>query len=561
VTASYSRAAGETVAGSPYHITATLHAAAGVLANYIITNTGADFTINARPATWTTNPSSKTYGDIDPNPLSTGSGSNFVAADNVTASYSRVSGETVLGSPYHITATLSPAAVLDNYNITNTGADFTINKKDASVTPNAASKTYGDADPMFTGTLLGFLAADGVTATYSRPAGETVAGSPYKISATLAPAGVLGNYNISYATADFTIYKRDAIWTTNPNSKTYGNADPSPLTTGSGSNFVAADGVSATYSRAAGETVLGGPYHITATLGPSAVLANYNITNTGADFVINPRPATVKADNKAKTYGDDNPSLTAAVTGTVGTDTLNYTLTTTAVKFSNVGNYTITVTLGSNPNYSIIPTNGTLTINKANQTITWANPATITVGTPLSGTQLNATVVGVTGGSAPGALTYTPPAGTVLGVGANQALRVDAAATINYNTASKTVSINVNYTFVGFFQPIDNLPTLNSAKAGQTIPIKWQLKDASGNLISDLGSLAQNGLTSGSVACGSAPVDVVEELSAPGSTVFRFDGTQFIYNWQTTKSWAGTCRTLQVRLSDGTSYYAQFTFK
>jgi len=101
----------------------------------------------------------------------------------------------------------------------------------------------------------------------------------------------------------------------------------------------------------------------------------------------------------------------------------------------------------------------------------------------------------------------------------------------------------------------------NSVKAGQTIPIKWQLKDASGNLISDLGSLAQNGLTSGSVACGSAPVDVVEELSAPGSTVFRFDGTQFIYNWQTTKSWAGGCRTLQVRLSDGTSHYAQFTFK
>ena len=146
-------------------------------------------------------------------------------------------------------------------------------------------------------------------------------------------------------------------------------------------------------------------------------------------------------------------------------------------------------------------------------------------------------------------------------VGANQALRVDAAATINYNTATKTVYINVNYTFVGFLQPIDNLPTLNSAKAGQTIPIKWQLKDASGNLISDLGSLAQNGLTSGGVQCGSAPVDVVEELSAPGSTVFRFDGTQFIYNWQTTKSWAGSCRTLQVRLSDGTSYYAQFTFK
>src|SRR5204863_4831475 len=89
-------------------------------------------------------------------------------------------------------------------------ANFAIDKKDASVTPNATSKTYGSADPVFTGTLVGFVAADNVTATYTRTAGEIVAGSPYKISATLAPAGVLGNYNITYNTADFTIEKKDA---------------------------------------------------------------------------------------------------------------------------------------------------------------------------------------------------------------------------------------------------------------------------------------------------------------------------------------------------------------
>jgi hypothetical protein len=88
--------------------------------------------INKRLATWTTNANSKTYGDADPVPLTTGSGSNFV--DNVSASYSRASGESVAGSPYHITATLSAAAgVLDNYTITNAGADFTINKATTSV--------------------------------------------------------------------------------------------------------------------------------------------------------------------------------------------------------------------------------------------------------------------------------------------------------------------------------------------------------------------------------------------------------------------------------------------
>ena len=208
VTATYSRVAGETVAGSPYHITAALSATvAGALDNYNITTPGADFTINKRDATWTTNPNSKIYGDADPSPLTTGNGTNFVAADGVTATYSRVAGETVAGSPYHITAALSAtvAGALYNYNITNPGADFTILRKAASVTPDAKSKFYGEADPTLTGTLDGFLAGDNVTATYSRTAGETVAGSPYTISAVLSPTGVLSNYDITYNTAKFTI--------------------------------------------------------------------------------------------------------------------------------------------------------------------------------------------------------------------------------------------------------------------------------------------------------------------------------------------------------------------
>jgi hypothetical protein len=54
---------------------------AGALDNYVVTNDGAEFTINKRLATWTTNANSKTYGDPDPAPLTTGGGSNFVAAD------------------------------------------------------------------------------------------------------------------------------------------------------------------------------------------------------------------------------------------------------------------------------------------------------------------------------------------------------------------------------------------------------------------------------------------------------------------------------------------------
>ena len=119
----------------------------------------------------------------------------------------------------------------------------------------------------------------------------------------------------------------------------------------------------------------------------------------------------------------------------------------------------------------------------------------------------------------------------------------------NFITSSDTEMHGVQYTFVGFLQPIDNLP-MNSSKAGQTIPVKWQLKDSDGNLISDLIHLLRMGCRRIQITCSAARLMTSSKSwLSPGSTVFRFDGTQFIYNWQTSKSWAGTCRLMTVTLS------------
>jgi hypothetical protein len=48
---------------------------------------------------------------------------------------------------------------------------------------------------------------------------------------------------------------------------------------------------------------------------------------------------------------DENPALTAVVTGAVNGDTINYTLATTASQFSNVGHYPIACDSRRNPNY------------------------------------------------------------------------------------------------------------------------------------------------------------------------------------------------------------------
>src|SRR5204863_406755 len=87
-------------------------------------------------------------------------------------------------------------------------------------------------------------------------------------------------------------------------------------------------------------------------------------------LTVSARPATVTANDKTKVYGEANPALTATVVGAVGSDTLNYSLATTATASSNVGSFPMVVTLGSNPNYSVTSTDGSLTITARPVTIT-----------------------------------------------------------------------------------------------------------------------------------------------------------------------------------------------
>ena len=77
--------------------------------------------------------------------------------------------------------------------------------------------------------------------------------------------------------------------------------------------------------------------------------------------------------------------------------------------------------------------------NKLNPVITWATPAAITYGTPLSATQLNASA------NVAGTFAYTPAAGAVLNSGP-QTLSVvfTPTDTTTYNNANKTVSLTVN---------------------------------------------------------------------------------------------------------------------
>jgi hypothetical protein len=125
-------------------------------------------------------------------------------------------------------------AASPNYTAVSASSAIDITPKTASVTPDGASKVYGSGDPVFTGTLTGFLAADGVTAGYARTAGETA--GPYTISATLDPAEVLSNYAISYNTSAFTI--APAALTIVADDQVRVQGAPSPAFTASAAGFV-----------------------------------------------------------------------------------------------------------------------------------------------------------------------------------------------------------------------------------------------------------------------------------------------------------------------------------
>src|SRR5439155_140344 len=210
------------------------------------------------------------------------------------------------------------------------------------------SKTYGDtvafAGTEFTtgaGQLVnGDTVASLTLASAGAAATATVVGSPYDITPSAAMGTGLGNYVITYYEGHLTVEARDASVSADNKAKTYG--DDNPMLTATVTGTVNGDTLDYSLATAAVKFSSVGDYTITVTLGSNP---NYTVSKTDGNLHINPKAASVGADNKAKTYGDLNPTLTATVTGTVNGDVLNYTLSTTALQCSNVGPYPVTVTL------------------------------------------------------------------------------------------------------------------------------------------------------------------------------------------------------------------------
>jgi large repetitive protein len=338
--------------------------------NYDLTFQGAKLTIGKRSVEITADPKHKTYGDADP-PL------NFQITDGSRAfgdlfsgALARDAGQDV--GQYDITQ--GTVALSDNYSLVYKAAKLTIEKRPVEVTADPQSKTYGDADPALTYQITNgsLVYTDGFAGSLARDAGESV--GQYDIAQGTLTLG--DNYELTFKGDKLTIGKRHVEITADPQSKTYGNADPALTFQITHGSLAYTDGLTGNLARDAGENV--GDYDITQ--GTVALNSNYALTFIGAKLTINQRPVEVTADPQTKVYGNADPELTYKVThGSVVTGD-SFTGSLSRAAGEDVDSYDITqgsLTLGGNYDVSFV--GDKLMITKRPVTIT-ADPKNKTYG-------------------------------------------------------------------------------------------------------------------------------------------------------------------------------------
>jgi probable HAF family extracellular repeat protein len=114
------------------------------------------------------------------------------------------------------------------------------------------------------------------------------------------------------------------------------------------------------------------------------------------------------------------------------------------------------------------------------------------------------------------------------------------------------------YSFKGFFQPVDNLPTVNTVKAGAAVPVKFSLGGDKGLDIFSAGYP----LSRQAPSDPSSSLDQIEQTATASSSGLSYNATsgQYTYTWKTDKAWAGKTRQLILRFQDATEHKASFKF-
>jgi hypothetical protein len=419
----YSPVAGTVLGAGPQTLSVTF--TPNDLANFTVASATVPLIVNkATPTITWANPAAITYGTA----LSGGQ-LNATASTMGNFVYSPVVG-TVLGAgPQTLSVAFTPNDTAD-FNDAAATVTLIVNKETPTITwANPAAITYGTA---LTGIQLDATASTPGTFTYSPATGAVLGGGPQTLSVAFTPTDT-ADFNNQTATVTMIVNKATPTITwANPAAIPYGTA-----LTGIQLDATASVPGTFAYAAPAGTILSSGPQTITATLTPTDT-TDFNTATASVTLNVTKVTPTISWPNPAAiTYGtalsDTQLDATASVPGT-----FNYSPTAGTVLGAGPQTLSVTFTPTDGRDYNPTMATAALMVNKATPTITWANPASITYGTSLSGTQLNATA------SVPGNFVYSPVAGTILGAG-TQTLSAIFTPTdgADYSAATATATIAV----------------------------------------------------------------------------------------------------------------------
>lgn len=268
-----------------------------------------------------------------------------------------------------------------NYTISYRQGTLSVTKAPLTVIAEDAERPYGDNNPTFSRSFLGFKLTDSESTAFSSlpritcSATKTSDVGEYPI---VVEGGTSRNYEVThYQYGTLTITKASLVLTANNKSRLYHEVNPQFDFTLSGlknNDTKSTLTTTPTYSCAAELTSDAGQYAI---IPSGAESKNYMLEYHNGTLTVNQRPLTVSVGNYTRKYNTDNPNFKIIYSGFVNNEdatvlTHEATSFCSATKTSDVGTYTITPQGGEATNYSISQyINGTLIIEKANQVLTW----------------------------------------------------------------------------------------------------------------------------------------------------------------------------------------------
>ena len=307
--------------------------------NYALNYASADLTVTQRAITVTADAKSRAYGDTNPALTYQVGGSGLANGDSLSGALATSATTASNVGSYGITQ--GTLAASGNYALNYASANLTVTQRAITVTADAKSRAYGDANPALTYQVGGSGLVNGDSLSGALATSATTASNVGTYGIGQGTLAASGNYALNYASADLTVTQRAITVTADAKSRAYGDANPALTYQVGGSGLVNGDSLSGALATSATTASNVGTYGIAQ--GTLASSGNYALNYASADLTVGQRAITVTADAKSRAYGDANPALTYQVggSGLANGDTLSGALATSATTASNVGTYGI----------------------------------------------------------------------------------------------------------------------------------------------------------------------------------------------------------------------------